>query len=88
MVLLPTERMVAARGGDDDRATVALPCSGGQCFAAVFPVCTVAQVPALSFDGVLPSHGGSAIVSSADGSGMAEVPGGKARFFFSSVQRP
>jgi hypothetical protein len=48
----------------------------------------VAQVPALSFDGVLPSHSGSAIVGSADGGGMAEVPGGKARFFFSSVQRP
>ena len=79
---------MAAGGGDDDMATVALPCSGGQCFAVVFPVCIVAQVPALSFDGVLPSHSGSAIVGSADGGGMAEVPGGKARFFFSSVQRP
>jgi len=88
MVLLPTERMVAAGGGDDDRATVALPYSGGQCFAVVFPICTVAQVPALSFDDVLPSYDSSVIVGSADGGGMAEVPRGKARFFFSSVQRP
>jgi hypothetical protein len=39
-------------------------------------------------DGVLPSHDGSAIVGSADGGRMAVVPGGEARFFFFSLQRP
>jgi len=47
-VLLATGRTVAAGGDDDGRATVALLCGGGQCFAAVFFVCAEAQVSAFS----------------------------------------
>jgi len=39
---------VAAGGDDDGEKMVALLCGGGQCFAAIFPVCAAAQVSSFS----------------------------------------
>jgi hypothetical protein len=55
MVLLLMGRTVAADGDDDGGVTMALFYSGGQCFAAIFPVCI--EVWVFSFSSLVLQQG-------------------------------